>query len=43
MVEFGLKGIPFVQQPRYDIIYKQVKVGEYVPDLTAFNALVVDT
>jgi GxxExxY protein len=43
VVEFGLKGIPFVQQPRYDIIYKQVKVGEYVPDLIAFKAVVVDT
>ena len=43
VVEFGLKGIPFVQQPRYDIIYKTVKVGEYVPDLMAFNAVVVDT
>ncbi len=43
VVEFGLKGIPFVQQPRFDIIYKSVKVGEYVPDLIAFNAVVVDT
>jgi len=43
VVEFGLKGIPFVQQPRFDIIYKTVKVGEYVPDLIAFNAVVVDT
>ena len=43
VVEFGLKGIPFVQQPRYDIIYKTVKVGEYVPDLIAFGAVVVDT
>src|SRR5262249_35031663 len=43
VVELGLKTIPLVQQPRYDIHYKQVKVGEYVPDLIAFNAIVVDT
>ena len=42
VVEFGLRTIPFAQQPRYDILYKQVKVGEYVPDLIAFNAVVVD-
>ena len=43
VVEFGLKNIPFTQQPRYDLVYKQVKVGEYVPDLTAFSSVVVDT
>jgi len=42
VVEFGLRGIALVQQPRYDIIYKQVKVGEYAPDLIAFGAVVVD-
>ncbi len=43
VVEFGLRGIPFLQQPRYDVLYKKVKVSEYVPDLIAFNAVVVDT
>ena len=42
VVEFGQRRIPFTQQPRYDIIYKQVKVGEYVPDLIAFNCVVID-
>src|SRR6185503_635389 len=42
VVEFGLRGIPHLQQPRYDVLYKTVKVGEYVPDLIAFNAVVVD-
>ncbi|MBI3868664.1 MAG: GxxExxY protein [Verrucomicrobia bacterium] len=42
VVEFRLQGIPFVQQPRFDILYKNVNVGEYVPDLIAFNAVVVD-
>ncbi len=41
-VEFGLQGIPFVQQPRFDIFYKTVNVGEYVPDLIGFNSVVVD-
>ena len=42
IVEFGLKGIPFKQQPRFDVIYKGVKVGDYIPDLIAFNKIVVE-
>ena len=42
VVEFGLKGIPFLQQPRYDIVFKTVKVGEFVPDLIVFGLVVVD-
>ncbi len=41
-VEFGLQGISFVQQPRFDLVYKTVNVGEYVPDLIAFSAVVVE-
>ena len=41
-VEFRLRGIPFVQQPRYDVIYKEVNVGLYVPDLIAYARVVVD-
>ena len=43
VVELGLRSIPIVQQPSFDIVYKGVKVGEYVPDLITFNAVVVDT
>ena len=43
VVEFGLKNIPYKQQPRYDVIYKCVKVGEYIPDLIVFDEIVVDT
>jgi GxxExxY protein len=43
VVEFGLRGISHLQQPRHDVLYKTVKLGEYVPDLVAFNAVVVDT
>jgi len=42
-VEFGLRGIPWNQQPRYNVVYKTVKVGEYVPDLIVFDLVVVDT
>ncbi len=43
VVEFGLRGIPFSQQPRFDVRYKSVKVGEYIPDLTCFGQVIVDT
>ncbi len=43
VVEFGLSSIPFLQQPHYDVVYQGVKVGENIPDLIAFGALVVDT
>jgi GxxExxY protein len=42
-IEFTLRGIPWQQQPRYDVIYKQHKVGEYIPDLIVQNLVVVDT
>ena len=42
-IEFGLRSIPFSQQPRFDVIYKTVKVGEYIPDLIVFEKIVVDT
>jgi GxxExxY protein len=43
VVEFGLQNIPFLQQPRYEVIYKDIKVGEYIPDLVVYDAIVVDT
>jgi GxxExxY protein len=42
VVEFGLRGLPFQQQPSFDIIYKGHKIGLFIPDLIAFNAVVVD-
>lgn len=41
-VEMGLRAIPFVQQPRYPVSYKGIAVGEYIPDLVAYNAIVID-
>jgi GxxExxY protein len=43
VVEFQLRGIPFRQQPIFDVLYKENKVGLFVPDLIAFDAVVVDT
>jgi GxxExxY protein len=43
VVEFGLRAIPFRQQPVFDVLYKGTKVGLFVPDLIAFDAIVVDT
>jgi len=42
-VEFGLKDIPFIQQAHYKVLYKDVQVGEYIPDLIVFDKIVVDT
>jgi GxxExxY protein len=42
VVEFGLRNIPCQQQPRFDVVYKGVKVGEYIPDLIVFDRIVVD-
>jgi len=43
VVEFGLQGIVVEQQPRFDVMYKTHKVGEYIPDLICCNQIVVDT
>jgi len=42
-VEFGLRNIPFRQQLAFDVLYKGQKVGLFIPDLIAFDAIVVDT
>jgi GxxExxY protein len=33
---------PFQQQPLFDVLYKGHKVGLFIPDLIAFDAVVVD-
>lgn len=43
VVEFGLRKIPYQQQPLFDVLYKGRKVGLFIPDLIAFDAVVVDT
>jgi len=43
IVEFRLKGIPFNQQPSYEMLYKGNNVGLFIPDLIVFGPVVVDT
>jgi len=43
VVEFGLRGVQYAQQPRYNVDYKGVTVGEYIPDLIVADKVVVDT
>lgn len=43
VVEFGLRGIPFEQQKRFDVNYKGVKIGDFIPDLVVCSKIVVDT
>jgi GxxExxY protein len=43
VVEFRLRQIPFRQQPAFDVLYKNQGVGTFVPDLIAFDSIVVDT
>ncbi len=42
-VEFGRQGLACNQQQRFDINYKGVKVGEFVPDLIVDSSVIVDT
>lgn len=42
VVEFKQQDIPNRQQPRFPVIYKTVHVGEYIPDLIAFDCIIVD-
>jgi GxxExxY protein len=43
VVEFKLRNIPFSQQVRFPVNYKGVQVGEFIPDLIAFDSVIVDT
>src|SRR6266508_1720671 len=42
VVEFKLRQIPFKQQPHYDALYKGHKVGLFIPDMIAYDAVIVD-
>ena len=43
VVEFQLQKIPYRQQPAFDVLYKSQRVGTFVPDLIAFDSIIVDT
>ena len=42
-VELARRQIGVDQQKRYEVVYKGVVVGDYIPDLIAGGAVVVDT
>lgn len=43
VVEFGLRCMPVSQQQCFEIQYKSIAVGEFIPDLIVGNAVIVDT
>lgn len=42
-VEFGLQDVQFSQQEVFQVLYKGVKVDDYIPDLIVEDRVVVDT
>jgi GxxExxY protein len=44
VVEFGLARYPLsAKQPSFDVLYKGREVGLYIPDLIAFDTIIIDT
>src|SRR2546421_12260237 len=43
VVEFSLRKITCTQQRQFEVLYKTHKVGLFVPDLIAFDKVIVDT
>lgn len=41
-VELGSRNIAYRQQPRYEVVYKNTCIGEYIPDLIVADTVVVD-
>src|SRR6266436_4315494 len=41
-VAFRLAGIPFDQQRRFPVLFRGDNIGECIPDLLVFNAIIVD-
>jgi GxxExxY protein len=41
-VEMGRRSIGVEQQRRFEVLYKGIKVSEFVPDLIAGGAVIVD-
>lgn len=42
VVAFRQEKIPFDQQRRFPVLFRNQPVGEFVPDLLAFNSAIVD-
>ena len=43
VVEFRLRGNSFSQQRQFEVLYKNARVGLFVPDLIAYDQVIVDT
>ncbi len=43
VVEFKYRDIPYAQQSRFPILYRNVNVSDFIPDLIAYNKVIVDT
>jgi GxxExxY protein len=43
VVEFRHREIPFLQQARFPLLYRGVKISEFIPDLIAFEKVIVET
>ena len=39
---FQLQNVPFDQEKRFPVLFKGSQVGEFIPDLLVFDAVVVD-
>ena len=42
VVEFRLRNIGFSQQRQFEVLYKNERVGLFVPDLIAYHQVIVD-
>jgi len=42
VVEFRSQGIGFSQQRQFEVLYKNERVGLYIPDLIAYDQVIVD-
>jgi len=42
-VEFRHRGISFEQQRSFPVVWRDTRVGEFIPDLIAYGKIVVDT
>jgi GxxExxY protein len=41
-VEFGLRGISYNLQSRFTVIYKETNVGDFIPDIIAYEKIIVE-
>ena len=42
-VEFRHRGISFEQQRAFPVVWRDTRVGEFIPDLIAYGKIVIDT